>query len=516
MNPVELKLFTSRVTAICDEMGLVLKRTAFSPNIKDRLDFSCALFGPEGELFEQAAHIPVHLGSMAYAMTGIVGSQQWQAGDMLVVNDPFLGGTHLPDVTMIAPVFSITENELLGFVANRAHHADIGCDTPGSMPISRSLEEEGMIIPPIFLYRQGKLQADCLELLGLAHQELTGDFAAQVGSNQIGLQRLQELVSKIGRQTFLQGMDESQDYADRIAASTLASLKPGIFCYEDFLDDDGTGNRAIPLRVTLQISDRQVRLDFSGSSPMVAGNLNCPEPVVAAAVFYCFRCLMPDEAPSNSGLFRRIDIQTEMGSILNATRPAAVTAGNVETSTRLVDLVFGALAQALPERIPAASQGTMNNIAVGHIDSETRQRWDYYETVAGGVGGGPNHAGLDGVHSHMTNTLNTPVESLEMHYPLRVWRYALRQGSGGAGKNRGGDGVIREYEFLAPAQLSVLTERREFAPWGLRGGQQGEMGENRLNGELLPGKCSVSVKTGDRLMVKTPGGGGWGRAELAE
>ncbi|MCY4264824.1 MAG: hydantoinase B/oxoprolinase family protein [Gammaproteobacteria bacterium] len=510
MNPIELKLFSSRVSAICDEMGLVLKRTSFSPNIKDRLDFSCALFGPQGELFEQAAHIPVHLGSMAFAMTGIVSNWHWQAGDMLVVNDPYLGGTHLPDVTMIAPVFSSQGNELLGFVANRAHHANIGCDTPGSMPISMSLQEEGIIIPPSFLYRQGKLQAACMNLLGFSNQELSGDFAAQVGANQIGVQRLQELVTRMGGETFRQGMYGLQEYADRIAANTLASLKPGVYTFEDFLDDDGIGNDAIPLKVSLQISKGEAVLDFSGSSPMVPGNLNCPEPVVAAAVFYCFRCLMPDESPSNIGLFRRIHIQTEAGSIVNAQRPAAVAAGNVETSTRLVDLVFGALAKALPKRIPAASQGSMNNIAVGHVNSKTQQRWDYYETLAGGIGGGPSQVGLDGVHSHMTNTLNTPVESLEMHYPLRVWRYALRKGSGGVGKNRGGDGVIREYEFLEPAQLSILTERRKFAPWGLQGGQSGETGENRLNGVPLPGKCSLAVKSGDRLVIKTPGGGGWG------
>lgn len=510
MNPIELKLFASRVSAICDEMGLVLKRTAFSPNIKDRLDFSCALFGPGGELFGQAAHIPVHLGSMAFAMTGLVEDEQWHPGDMLVVNDPYLGGTHLPDVTLIAPVFDVTETELLGFVANRAHHANIGCDTPGSMPVSQSLEEEGVIIPPTFLYRKKQLQSSCMTLLDMAGQELSGDFAAQAGANQIGAQRLQELVEKTSVTEYRQGMAELNDYADRITASTLAKLNPGDYLFQDFLDDDGFGSGAIPLKVKLHISAREATLDFSGSSAMVPGNLNCPEAVVAAAVFYCFRCLMPDESPSCEGLFRRIHIETEAGSIVNARRPAAVAAGNVETSTRLVDLVFGALAQAVPDRIPAASQGTMNNIAMGRIDTETQSRWDYYETLAGGLGGGPQHAGLDCVHSHMTNTLNTPIESLEMHYPLRVRQYAVRHGSGGAGNQRGGNGIVREYEFLEPAQLSVLTERREFSPWGLHGGEAGAAGENLLNGEALPSKCSLAVKAGDRLLVRTPGGGGWG------
>ncbi len=513
MNPIELKLFASRVSSICDEMGLVLKRTAFSPNIKDRLDFSCALFGPQGEFFAQAAHIPVHLGSMAYAMTGLVDEQDWRAGDMLVVNDPFQGGTHLPDVTLIAPVFSQDENQLLGFVANRAHHANIGCDTPGSMPVSQSLEEEGIIIPPTFLYRAGLLQENCLRLLQLEVSELTGDFAAQAGANQIGVRRLRELVDKTGAITYQQGMTELNDYADRISESVLAQLNPGQYVFQDFLDDDGFGSGAIPLKVSLEIDSKQASLDFAGSAKMVPGNLNCPEAVVAAAVYYCFRCLMPDESPSCEGLFRRIHIKTEQGSIVNARRPAAVAAGNVETSTRLVDLVFGALSKALPDRIPAASQGTMNNIAMGRIDAESQKRWDYYETLAGGIGGGPQYQGLDCVHSHMTNTLNTPIESLEMHYPLRVRQYAVRRGSGGAGIHSGGNGVVREYEFLEPAQLSILTERRSYNPWGLQGGRHGAAGENLLNGELLPGKCSLAVKSGDKLMVRTPGGGGWGEPD---
>ncbi len=514
MNPIELKLFSSRVSAICDEMGLVLKRTAFSPNIKDRLDFSCALFGPRGELFAQAAHIPVHLGSMAFAMGNLVQGQQWQRGDMLVVNDPYLGGTHLPDVTLIAPVFvddeEVGTDFLAGFVANRAHHANIGCDTPGSMPVSQRLDEEGIIIPPTFLYRAGSLQRDCLNLLRIEGASISGDFAAQVGANQVGVDRLTALMLKTGVKQYLDGMQELNEYADRISAATLGKLQRGSYSFQDFLDGDGFSDAQIPLSVQLTIKPNTVVLDFSESSDMVPGNLNCPESVVAAAAYYCFRCLMPDEAPACEGLFRRIKLKTRAGSILNARRPAAVAAGNVETSTRLVDLVFGALAQALPEQIPAASQGTMNNIAMGRIDDATGERWDYYETLAGGCGGGPHFAGLDCVHSHMTNTLNTPVESLEMHYPLRVRQYAVRRGSGGAGTQRGGDGVVREYEFLEPAQLSLLTERRATLPWGLAGGEAGAAGCNLLNGEELSGKCSLAVKAGDRLLVRTPGGGGYG------
>lgn len=511
MNPIELKLFASRVTAICDEMGLVLRRTAFSPNIKDRLDFSCALFDCEGELFAQAAHIPVHLGSMAYAMQDIVRERQWRAGDMLVLNDPFLGGTHLPDVTVIAPVFAGAERQLLGFVANRAHHANIGCDTPGSMPVSSSLEEEGTIIPPTWLLRDGVLQDHGLALPDMQGDKLSGDFSAQVGANQIGVARLQELIDKTGAQAYARGIAELNDYADRITAQAIHDLAPGTFRFEDYLDDDGCGSTRIRLALRLTIARDHIEMDFSDSAAQVPGNLNCPESVVAAASYYCIRCLLPEEAPACAGLFRRIRLVTRPGSIINAERPAAVAAGNVETSTRLVDLVFGALAQALPERIPAASQGTMNNIAMGHAATATSPRWDYYETLAGGIGGGPHHAGLDAVHSHMTNTLNTPVESLEMHYPLRVTQYSVRAHSGGDGLQRGGDGVVREYEFLAPAQLSLLTERRELAPWGLAGGAAGTPGLNSLNGERLPAKCTLPVNPGDRLRIETPGGGGWGR-----
>jgi N-methylhydantoinase B len=514
MNPIELKLFSSRVSAICDEMGTVLRRTAFSPNIKDRLDFSCALFSSNGKLFAQAAHIPVHLGSMAFAMESIIENRQWASGDMLVLNDPYLGGTHLPDVTLIAPVFVEQGASLLGFVANRAHHANIGCDTPGSMPISSCLEEEGLIIPPTLLFKSGQLQQEALALLQMQGDSLNGDFAAQAGANTLGVQRLQSLLATMSISDYDQGMKELNDYADRITANTIAELQVGEYSFTDYLDDDGCGQLSIRLALTLRIGPDHLELDFRDSSKQVAGNLNCPESVVAAAAFYCVRCLLPGDPPACEGLFRRIHLRTKAGSIVNANRPAAVAAGNVETSSRLVDLVFGALAKALPDRIPAASQGTMNNVAMGHIDDETGKRWDYYETLAGGIGGGPTTSGRDAVHSHMTNTLNTPVESLEMHYPLRVHRYAVRRGSGGKGKHHGGAGIVREYEFLDEAQLTLLSERRLLSPWGLNEGGAGMKGRNSLNGETLPGKCSIVVKKGDRLLIETPGGGSWGEPTL--
>ena len=508
MNAIEVNLFSSRVSSICEEMGIVLRRAAFSPNIKDRLDFSCALFGPKGELFAQADHMPVHLGSMAFAMRGIVKSVAWEEGDMLVFNDPFLGGTHLPDVTLVSPVFE-ENGKKIGFVANRAHHANIGCETPGSMPVASSLEEEGVIIPPTFLMRGGKIQPHINPFFIAPSGELTGDFAAQAGANQIGVLGLSALSRKLGRLSYMKNMEELNNFAERVSLEMLSKLSPGIYHFEDCLDDDGYGSRDIKLSVNLSVDSDMVEVDFRDCPDMIAGNLNCPDSVAAAAALYCFKCLMPDYAPVCEGLFRRIKVKTRRGSIVNATRPAAVAAGNVETSSRLVDVVFGALAQAAPLRIAAASQGTMNNIAMGQEPSLNQSRWDYYETIAGGMGAGPNYPGLNGIHTHMTNTLNTPIESLEMHYPLRIRRYELRLGSGGEGDHKGGDGVIREYEFLKQTTVSLLTERRASRPWGLHGGGAGLSGINLLNEKVLPAKSVISVEQGDRITIFTPGGGGW-------
>ena len=512
MDAIELSLFSSRIEAVCEEMGAVLRRTAFSPNIKDRLDFSCAVFDAAGELCAQAAHIPVHLGSMAYAMRDIVGSLTWHDGDMVVVNDPFLGGTHLPDVTVIAPLF--VEGELLGFVANRAHHADIGGHSPGSMPISRHLEEEGVVIPPSYLVRGGVLDeallAQILGGTGNSH-ELQGDFAAQMSANRSGVARLGQLIRDMGRDAYGAALAALNDYAERLARSALAAIPDGSYRFSDWLDDDGLGNTDLAIVATIRVEGDTIGVDFAGTAAQTAGNVNCPLSVAAAGVYYVFRCLMPEQTPACAGAFRPIAIDAPPGCLLNAARPAAVAAGNVETSSRVVDVICGALAQAIPERIPAASHGSMNNLAMGARGSAGR--WDYYETMGGGMGAGAAGGGLSAVQTHMTNTLNTPVEVLEMNYPLRLRRYAVRRGSGGAGCRSGGDGLVREFEFLAPAQVTLLTERRRHAPWGLAGGAPGAVGENRLNGELLPGKTSIEVKAGDRLGVATPGGGGWGEPE---
>ena len=512
-DAIDLSLFASRICAVCDEMGAALARAAFSPNIRDRLDFSCAVFDAEGRLSAQAAHIPVHLGSMAYAMAGIVAGLDWAPGDMVVLNNPYQGGTHLPDVTLIAPVF--VDERLIAFATNRAHHADIGADSPGSMPLSTTLEEEGVVIGPQHLLRAGEIdEAGFGRLIQRMRNPKTarGDFMAQVSANRLGVQRLQALIRSRGAEAFLDWLAAYNEYARRLAASALADIPDGEYRFTDWMDDDGQGHHDLAIHCRLQADAGRMHLDFAGTAAQTAGNINCPESVTAAAAFYAFRCLMPDAVPGCAGAFMDITLDVPQGSLLNANPPAAVAAGNVETSMRVVDTVLGALAQAVPQRIPAAAHGGMNNLAMGRHDASGAS-WDYYETMGGGLGGGPAHPGLHGVQAHMTNTRNTPVEVLESVYPLRVRRYALARGSGGAGRHPGGDGIVRELEFLGPARYTLLTERRRRAPWGLDGGEDGRVGQNRLNGRALPGKCSGDVDAGDVLELISPGGGGWGRQD---
>ena len=508
-NSVELGLFASRISAICEEMGALLGRVAFSPNIRDRLDYSCALFNRQGHLLGQATHIPVHLGSMAYAMVDLVESRDWHAGDMLILNDPFKGGTHLPDITLVAPVFAF--DELAGFCANRAHHADIGSDAPGSMPVSRALEEEGVLISPTLLMKNGSVDEVFLQSLlqRLTSQETSrGDFNAQIAANLLGVGRLQELVEVSGLDDFAQQENSLQSWAKSLVLQSLASIPNGKYEFEDYLDDDGYGLTDIPIKVTVSVQDDAVEVDFSGTAEQVEGNLNCPMPVTAAAVFYVFRCLMPAHTPACHGALQGVSITAPKGCLVNANSPAAVAAGNVETSSRIVDVVCGSLAQALPEQFAAASQGTMNNLAMG---TRGAQGWDYYETLAGGMGAAIDGNGRSARHSHMTNTLNTPVEVLELNYPLRIIQYAIRRDSGGAGEFHGGDGVTRQYQFLEDAAVSLLTERRIHSPWGLKGGEAGSCGRNRLDGQELPGKIQFNAVAGQTLTIMTPGGGGYGR-----
>ncbi len=505
---IELGLFSSRVAALCEEMGAVLGRGAFSPNIRDRLDYSCAAFDADGALLGQATHIPVHLGSMAYAMAGLAASRRWSPGDMVAVNDPFQGGTHLPDITLIAPAF--LDGALVGFAANRAHHADIGAKAPGSMPLSTSIDQEGLRIPPTLVMRDGHWIRPVLDglLAQLRDGEAAfGDFSAQAAASQLGVTRLESLAQGTGIDTFRMRCTALQDYAERLARAAVRELGSGSFEFRDRLDSDGAGREDIPIVVKLEVSGESISFDFTGTADQVPGNLNCPFPVTVAAVFYVFRCLLPPQIPACAGAMRPLQIHAPEGCLVNARAPAAVTAGNVETSMRIVDTVLGALARAVPDRIPAASQGTMNNLAMGRLGAGG---WDYYETLAGGMGAGPAGPGASARHSHMTNTLNTPVEVLERHYPLRVERYALRRGSGGAGQHAGGDGVVRAYRFLEPASLSIISERRLFPPWGLAGGAPGAVGHQRLDGVDLAPKVSLEVAAGQLLEVETPGGGGWG------
>ncbi len=521
MDVIELSIFASRMQAICDEMGAVLRRTAFSPNIRDRLDYSCAVFDPQGELCAQAAHIPVHLGSMAYAMADIVGQLDWQAGDMVMLNDPYLGGTHLPDITVIAPLF--VQNELCGFIVNRAHHADIGAASPGSMPLSRTLAEEGRVIAPVHLLRAGELDQPVMdELLACLRnpEQSQGDFSAQISANRTGLARLQELIEVTGCKAYSVALCELNNYAQKLACSELNKIPDGSYRYEDLMDNDGMGNTDILIRVTVTVRGHDIDVDFTGTAEQVEGNINCPLSVTAAAVYYVFRCLMPDNTPACVGSFRSISLHAPQACLVNAVRPAAVAAGNVETSTRMVDVICGALAQAIPERIPAASHGSMNNLAMGSAGSSTGDgatkdlAWDYYETIGGGMGAGQSGGGLSAVQTHMTNTLNTPVEVLEMQFPIRLHRYAIRRGSGGNGQRQGGHGLVREYEFLSPTSVTLLTERRRNAPWGLAGGEPGQKGVNLLNKQPLPGKVSLQLAAGDRLEIRSPGGGGLGTRKI--
>lgn len=508
LNKIQLSIFNSRLDAICDEMGAVLQRAAFSPNIRDRLDFSCAIFNASGELCAQAAHIPVHLGSMAYAMKDIISQVDWHEGDMVIVNDPFLGGTHLPDVTIIAPVFS--GKQLLAYVANRAHHADIGADSPGSMPLSKSLDEEGIVIPPTHIIEKGILVESFMnELLAGIRSGVSGqgDFSAQISANRAGVERLNSLITTLGNNEFMNALDLLNDYGERLARSVINQVPDGVYEFSDLMDDDGLGHNDLTIKVKMKIEHHDVHVDFAGTTEQVNGNVNCPLPVAAAAVYYVFRCLMPAQTPACAGSFRPIKITAPDGCLLNANRPAAVAAGNVETSTRIVDVVMGAMAKAIPEAIPAASHGSMNNLAMGSVND----KWDYYETMGGGMGASPEHHGQSAVQTHMTNTRNTPIEVMETSYPVRINRYAIRQNSGGQGMHQGGNGLIREFEFLKPASVTLLTERRKYNPWGLNEGQPGLEGENLLNKQKLEGKAEFNVKAGDTLSINTPGGGGWGK-----
>jgi len=515
---LELSIFAKLFAAVAEEMGIVLRKSAFSPNIKERRDYSCALCTAAGELLAQAAHIPVHLGALPRTMARVLPEFPLGPGDVLILNDPYWGGTHLPDITVIAPFYS--EDRLAFHLVNRAHHADVGGATPGSMPLARDLRDEGVIIPPTYLCRGGEIDETFLSSLTSqmrVPEERRGDLQAQLAALHRGQERLPALVSRYRLDKLLTMSQTLLGYSEKAMRGAIASIPEGEYLFEDYLDDDGYGRQDLAIRLTLTISGDTALLDFRQSDDQTEGGVNAVPPVVEAACYYVFLSLLAEEYPINQGCFRPLTTLTRTGSLLDPIFPAAVAAGNVETSQRLVDVVLGALAQALPEVIPAASQGTMNNVAFGGRDPETGLDFTYYETIGGGLGGRPGSPGLSGVHTHMTNTRNTPVEVLEHDYPVRLTRYALREGSGGAGKFPGGLGIIREFEFLTEVTVSLLTDRRRHAPYGLHGGQPGAKGENVLittDGEQpLPGKVNLTLPPGSRLSIRTPGGGGWGEKD---
>jgi N-methylhydantoinase B len=497
LDPIALQVLVGGLRAACDEMGAALIRSAYSANIKERHDCSTALFDATGELVMQAEHIPVHLGSMPDAVAAVIGEEQ-QPGRDWILNDPYRGGTHLPDITLVSPVFAA--DELLCFAAARAHHADVGGPTPGSMPaFSRTLEEEGVVIPPT-IATPGTLERLAAQMR--TPRQRLADLRAQQAATRVGALRLEELRERLGTQALSAGMSEILAYTERRTRAALAELPDGSYRAEDVLEADWNGEeRDLHLRLEATIAGDTLRLDFSGSEEQVDGNLNCPLSVTKSAAFFAVRVLTDPDAPPSAGAHRPIEVVAPAGSLLNARYPAAVAAGNVETSSRVADLVLAALSQARPG--PAQGQGTMNNLTLAG------EGFTYYETLGGGQGACPDADGPDAIHVAMSNTLNTPTEALETEFPLRVRQLSLRAGSGGAGTHRGGDGIVREIEALAPMRFSLITERRRHRPRGAGEGEDGATGVNLLNGSPLPGKAAGNLAPGDRLRLETPGGGGW-------
>ncbi len=518
LDPVALAVMNNRLAAIAEEMGVVLGQTGYSPNIKERHDFSCALFDARGELVAQAAHIPVHLGSTPLSVRAAIEHLDLGPGDVAALNDPFAGGTHLPDLTLVMPIFLRNERRPFAYAANRAHHADIGGMAPGSMALSTEIYQEGFRLPPVKIVERGEISRDVMALF-LANtrvrEEREGDLRAQIAALRVGADRLRSLVGNSGKSIVNAAMDDLKDYAARLMESSLRALKPGIYRARDFLDDDGFGTKNIPIHISIRIRGGRAIVDFTGSSRQVRGSVNANYAITLSAVFYVMKCLAAEAVPANEGLMRPITLIAPPGSVVNALAPAAVAGGNVETSQRIVDVLFRAMAKAAPDRVPAASSGSMSNLTIGGFDRVRNRHFSYYETIAGGAGAAPGRPGASGIHTHMTNTLNTPIEALEAYYPMRITEYRIRRGSGGRGRSRGGDGLVREIECLGESNVSLLTERRTLRPWGLFGGGNGSAGANWLvRGKRrvkLAAKTNLTLQAGDRVRIETPGGGGWGR-----
>ncbi len=535
-DPIRLEIYKHLFAAVAEEMGVVLRKASYSPNIKERRDYSCAVFDSLANMIAQAAHIPVHLGSMPLSVQAAIDKfDDLSPGDVFILNDPYRGGTHLPDITLVTPVFmqvagesdssSEAVDQLVGFVASRAHHSDVGGITPGSMPVANEIFQEGLIIPPARLVAGGVINQGLMDVI-LANvrtpHERKGDLLAQIAANQRGSARLLAMIDRYGWCEINFYMGELLAYTERMTRSLLANMPDGEYVFEDCMDDDGLSNDPVPIKVKVIIDGDLATIDFSGSASQQKGSINAVIAITQSAVYYVFRCLLGLDVPNNSGCLAPLEIIAPAGSVVNALAPAAVAGGNVETSQRIVDVLLGALAKIEMGEgkavVPAASQGTMNNITVGGYDADRERAFAYYETIAGGMGARPDSDGPSAVHSHMTNTLNTPVEALEYDYPLRVLRYEVRPGSGGSGKYKGGDGIQRDIQILVDSEVTILSERRRFAPYGLFGGDPGKTGENRIirDNEVttLSGKGSFAMQAGDVLSLRTPGGGGYGSEDL--
>ena len=502
-DPIELEIFKNLYHSIAEEMGAALRRTAFSPNIKERRDYSCAVFDGAGEVIAMGDHMPVHLGSMPMSVRAAIAAGEMAPGDVVMLNDPFRGGTHLPDITLVAPVY-VWRQRLVGrpisrpqrpanpdfYVASRAHHADVGGAYAGSMGLCREIYQEGFRIPPVKIMRGGAMQPDVLALLlnnVRTPEEREGDLGAQIAACHTGAERLREICQRYGVERAKRAASELLEYSEELMRAFLLRVPAGTYRAEDFLDNDGISDKPVKIAVTVAIGLHQktggpqrhaVTVDFTGSDPQVEGSVNAVEAITYSACFYVFRCLLEDDVPATAGLMRPIQVIAPAGTIVNARPPAAVAGGNVETSQRIVDVLLRALSLAIPDRIPAAASGTMNNLTIGGIDPRTGNPFTYYETIAGGMGARPTKPGVSGVHTHMTNSLNTPAEALEYAYPLRVRQYSLRPGSGGSGKYRGGDGIVREIEVLTDCEVTLLSDRRVLAPWGLNGGGRRRIGQD--------------------------------------
>jgi N-methylhydantoinase B len=543
-DPIELEVFKNLFHSVAEEMGAALRRTAFSPNIKERRDYSCAVFDGAGGVIAMGDHMPVHLGSMPMSVRAAITDREIEPGDMILLNDPFRGGTHLPDITVVAPVYAAetragtspsprTKKSLAFYVASRAHHADVGGTYAGSMGLCREIYQEGFRIPPVKIIRRGAMDRDVLALLlnnVRTPKEREGDLGAQIAACHTGASRLLEICSRYTSARVKQAAAELLQYSEELMRAFVQQVPPGIYQAEDFLDNDGITQKPIRIVVEIRIGAEHkqntrargkaggkiVTVDFTGSDPQVEGSVNAVAAITYSACFYVFRCLLAEEIPATAGLMRPIEVITPTGTIINARPPAAVAGGNVETAQRIVDVLLRALAQAMPDRIPAAASGTMNNLTIGGIDPRTGEPFAYYETLAGGMGARPGRPGVSGVHTHMTNSLNTPAEALEYAYPLRVRKYFLRRESGGAGKYRGGDGIVREIEVLTDCEVTLLSERRSRGPWGLSGGSDGAPGRAWVirgdkSEEEMSGKFSTRLRAGERIRVESPSGGGWGR-----